>query len=656
MASPLRFFLALVAQFGTSSITLLFLLFYCPAIPTQVNAFCYDNGNFTANSSYAENRRLLLSTLHSKANDGFFSGSIGTSPDTVYALSFCRGDLPAQNWKGVMNSTAIKLMVSCPYQKQGISYEDSCCIVRYSDRPIDGILDMSINEIAYNTRNLSLSWDRFNQTWRNHMESLAVNASKGSRRKFATGEATVPGLNTTYALLQCSPDLSESDCLRCLINSTSDYQNCCQGKSGGVVIRMPSCFLRWDLYNFYVSSQATAPTPSLPPPPDDGAQGYLVVSIVVPAICFLIIVILITILLYRRRLKLKVPPASTEEWTADDSRLFMLSEIRAATNDFSEILGQGGFGKVYKGKLADGQQIAVKRLERCSNEGKKQFKNEITLMAGIQHKNLVKLVGFCFEEGERILIYEFVPYASLDRFISDPNKRVLLDWTKRYRIIKGIAQGLLYLHVDSQLRIIHRDLKPANVLLDDEMNPKIADFGTARLFASDQSRERTRKIAGTYGYMAPEYVIRGEISLKTDVYSFGVVVLEIISGQKNGYLNIAGSLVHLVSYAWKNWKKGTVMNLVDPFLKDVSPVSEMLDCIHIALLCVQEDVVCRPTMASVTLMLNHESHSLPTPSRPAFINNSSTMENQIQAQPEQPLARTTPSSINELSISNMYPR
>ncbi|PKI67045.1 hypothetical protein CRG98_012583 [Punica granatum] len=183
MASLLGFFSASVRRLlCTSSISLLFLLFNCLAIPTRINAYCYNDRNFTAHSTYAKNRRHLLSSLHSNvtADGGFFSGSLGTGPNTVYALSFCRGDLAAQNRRAIVNSTAIKLMESCPYQKQGIRYEDSCCIVRYSDRPINGILDMSINEMAYNTRNLSLSWDDFNQTWWNHMENLTAEASKGS--------------------------------------------------------------------------------------------------------------------------------------------------------------------------------------------------------------------------------------------------------------------------------------------------------------------------------------------------------------------------------------------------------------------------------------------------------------------------------------------
>lgn len=190
----------------------------------------------------------------------------------------------------------------------------------------------------------------------------------------------------------------------------------------------------------------------------------------------------------------------------------------------------------------------MKRLERCTNQGQQQFKNEVTLMARLQHKNLIKLHGYCLEEGERLLILEFAPNASLEGFISDSVKRTSLSRERRLSIIRGIARGLLYLHEDSPLRIIHRDVKPGNVLLDENMNPKISDFGTARLFVLDQSRENTARIAGTFGYMAPEYVKHGEISVKTDVYSFGVVVLEIISGKKNSYFSVSGNSEHLLSY------------------------------------------------------------------------------------------------------------
>ncbi|KAK1426129.1 hypothetical protein QVD17_14798 [Tagetes erecta] len=209
--------------------------------------------------------------------------------------------------------------------------------------------------------------------------------------------------------------------------------------------------------------------------------------------------------------------------------------VKAATNDFSEEnkLGQGGFGSVYKGILGEGHQVAVKRLAWDSGQGDQEFKNEVLLVAKLQHRNLVRLLGFSIEGSERLLIYELLPNASLDQFIFDPTKRILLDWETRYNIIKGIAKGLLYLHEDSRLRIIHRDMKASNVLLDAQMNPKIADFGMARLFNTDETQGDTSRIVGTYGYMAPEYALHGQFSVKSDVFSFGVLVLEIIAGQKN---------------------------------------------------------------------------------------------------------------------------
>ncbi|KAL8157014.1 hypothetical protein AgCh_001932 [Apium graveolens] len=219
---------------------------------------------------------------------------------------------------------------------------------------------------------------------------------------------------------------------------------------------------------------------------------------------------------------------------------FSFSSISAATNNFSPVnkLGEGGFGPVYKGNLLGGKSVAVKRLSKRSGQGLEELRNETVLIAKLQHRNLVRLLGCCIDQDEKILIYEYMSNKSLDHFIFDPSKQSLLDWRRRVHIIDGITQGLLYLHQHSRLRIIHRDLKASNILLDDELNPKISDFGMARIFGGDELQANTNRIVGTYGYMSPEYAMEGLFSIKSDVFAFGVLLLEIISGRKNtGFRN-----------------------------------------------------------------------------------------------------------------------
>ncbi|TKY66632.1 G-type lectin S-receptor serine/threonine-protein kinase SD1-1 [Spatholobus suberectus] len=281
------------------------------------------------------------------------------------------------------------------------------------------------------------------------------------------------------------------------------------------------------------------------------------------------------------------------------------------------MIGEGGFGPVYKGRLACGQEIAVKRLSRTSGQGIKEFKNEVKLIAKLQHRNLVKLLGCCVQEQDRMLVYEYMTNCSLDRLIFDDSKSKMLDWPNRFNIICGIARGLLYLHQDSRLRIIHRDLKASNVLLDDQLNPKISDFGIARIFGGDQTEGNTKQVAGTYGYMAPEYAADGLFSVKSDVFSFGILLLEIISGKRSRGFYIENHSPNLVTYAWSLWKEGRALELVDSNVKDSCVLSEVLRCIHVSLLCVQQHAEDRPAMPSVVLMLGSESE-LAQPKEPGF--------------------------------------
>ncbi|WKA12319.1 hypothetical protein VitviT2T_029716 [Vitis vinifera] len=299
--------------------------------------------------------------------------------------------------------------------------------------------------------------------------------------------------------------------------------------------------------------------------------------------------------------------------------LFDLDTLLNATNNFSSYnkLGEGGFGPVYKGILQEGQEIAVKMMSKTSRQGLKEFKNEVESIAKLQHRNLVKLLGCCIHGRERMLIYEYMPNKSLDLFIFDQMQSVVLDWPKRFLIINGIARGLLYLHQDSRLRIIHRDLKADNILLDEEMTPKISDFGMARSFRGNETEANTKRVVGTYGYMSPEYAIDGLYSTKSDVFSFGVLVLEIVSGKRNRGFSHPDHSFNLLGHAWTLYMEGRSMELIDTSVGDMHDLSQVLRSINVGLLCVQCSLDDRPSMYSVVLMLSSDG-ALPQPKEPGF--------------------------------------
>ncbi|KAK7374326.1 hypothetical protein VNO80_07754 [Phaseolus coccineus] len=660
---------------ATISSSLLFFLFWLHAIMTtceagfrpdfQTSKFCNSNMNYTANSTFNTNLHTLLSTLtsHTEIDYGFYNFSQGQNSDKVYAIGLCRGDLKVDECRSCLNSSQANLTQLCPNQKEAISWEEKC-MLHYSNRSIFHTMETYPFYYMHNANNAT-DVDEFNKVLGGLLRNLREKTAGGdSRHKYATDTAIVANFQPIYGLMQCTPDLSRQDCGDCLDWSISSIRRYSKDRVGALVL-LPSCNVRFEIYQFY---------PALPPASlslhqeDHGNSLRTAIIIVVPTVIVVLVLLIVISRYLRRKARKNLLPSEDgddDEIEMVESLQFNLNTIQVATSNFSDSnkLGEGGFGSVYQGKLSNGQVIAVKRLSRNSGQGDLEFKNEVLLLAKLQHRNLVRLLGFSLQGREKLLVYEFVPNKSLDHFIFDPTEKAQLDWDTRYKIIKGIARGLLYLHQDSRLRIIHRDLKSSNILLDKEMIPKISDFGLARLITVDQTQENTTsRVVGTFGYMAPEYIMQGQFSVKSDVFSFGVLVLEIVSGQKNHGVRHEKNGEDLLSFVWRNWREGTVTNIIDPALKNSSQ-NEMIRCIDIGLLCVEEDLNNRPTMANVALMLNSCSITLPVPKKPAFFIDSATgnlpnvsWEDSWATKWTQSSGRSAQESANEASITELYPR
>eukprot|EP00258_Populus_trichocarpa_P031944 XP_024447963.1 probable LRR receptor-like serine/threonine-protein kinase At1g29720 isoform X5 [Populus trichocarpa] len=290
---------------------------------------------------------------------------------------------------------------------------------------------------------------------------------------------------------------------------------------------------------------------------------------------------------------------------------FTLRQLKAATDNFNSEnkIGEGGFGSVYKGELADGTIIAVKQLSPKSRQGNREFVNEIGMISCLQHPNLVRLYGCCIEGDQLLLVYEYMENNSLSRALfgaGSETSALMLDWPTRYKICVGIARGLAFLHEGSAIRIVHRDIKGTNVLLDKDLNAKISDFGLAKLNEEENTHISTR-VAGTIGYMAPEYALWGYLTDKADVYSFGVVALEIVSGKSNSSYRPENENVCLLDWAHVLQKKGNLMEIVDPKLQSEFNKEEAERMIKAALLCTNASPSLRPAMSEVVSMLEGQT-------------------------------------------------
>ncbi|KAJ0983415.1 hypothetical protein J5N97_011670 [Dioscorea zingiberensis] len=639
---------------------------------------CPPDSNYTIPSPYKTDLDRLLSGLIVSASQSpslFANASVGT----VYGFAQCRPDASISTCFTCLNLSISTFAAQCPLQRSAAVRFDSC-LLRYSDRRFFSQLSVDTPRIIVNGGNAS-NPSALNQQLTTLMNVATSEAPKSAAR-FAAGVRNFSQVEYIFGMVDCTRDLSSDDCARCLGEVVSLLPINGYGKLGAQVSRI-SCVARFENYRFFSFSLLPSPPPgnntdtttTITGGKSKNGTSTLVLAVVVPLVIVgpLLVATICTYSLMRRRRRAAVRKAqrSTGEGISGDCLLFDLGTLRHATNNFSDEnkLGEGGFGSVYKGELSDGQLIAVKRFSWNSGQGVEELKNEVDLLAKLQHRNLVRLLGCCLEEEEKLLVYEYLPNTSLNKYLfgEDLARRGNLDWKSRYKIIEGIGRGLLYLHEDSRLRIIHRDLKASNILLDVDMNPKISDFGIAKLFYLDETQGNTSLIAGTYGYMAPEYAMHGQFSTKSDVYSYGVLVLEIVTGQKASGFRGHGNASDLLTFLWQHWKGGKALEMKDQSLVGDNSIhdEQVLRCIQIGLLCVQEDPSERPSMASVVLMLNSSYIPLRSPSAPAsFSRDSMTSGEPRDRAPdlkenEQSNGCTTHSSttsINDVSISLMEPR
>lgn len=625
------------------------LVLFLSSASSEGQALCSDNngGMYMPNSTYKSNLVSLAELLFAKATeDHSATGTAGIGPDKVYGAVLCRGDSDGSDCRKRLTRALDEAINS----KAGNSYSLQSNNVTYYDDQYQAQISFSDQDFLSNFSNMpgctvntnlnsvtaTVVTERYEDLVTKLLHALAdVVVSRAE--KYAVGKVWFEETGqTVYGLAQCIRDMPYERCVACLDRIISGRQNKIISGQMGAAFLGVWCTLRYETdTQFFTDTKMR----SLDALPRSKTHFFRWNNAVLVGVGGFILVISISCLVFhiwvktqRRReqtifklgqLYLSIQIA-INLWRMGGANpefsLYDFSKIKEATNNFSigNKLGQGGFGPVYKGRLRNGHKIAVKRLETSSLQGLLEFQNEIQLIAKVQHKNLVKLLGCCTQgDREKMLVYEYMENKSLDYFIFDTIKGRRLNWSKRLRIIDGTAQGLLYLHNYSRICIVHRDLKASNILLDSVMNPKISDFGVARIFCSNMAESNTTRIVGTHGYIPPEYAFEGVCSIKTDVFSFGVLILEIISGKRTAqFYRYNGKLYNLIAYAWQLWIDGKWSEMA--YCPAENENQEIERCVHVALLCVQESAEDRPTMEHVVTMLNTKSMSLPPPKQPAY--------------------------------------
>ncbi|XP_028800630.1 putative receptor-like protein kinase At4g00960 [Neltuma alba] len=550
----------------------------------------------------------------------------GATP--VFALFQCRSYLSVADCVACF-TVAVAQIRNCSANAARVIYDG--CFLRYESSNFFEQATGSFNSASCGNQTPEVATTTFNSIIRQVLMNLQTETPRITGFSAATKTPEVPdnnNINTTiYAYAQCTETISQSGCEGCLKQGYDTMQTCLPNSDGRAFDA--GCFIRYSTTSFFPDNLTIINTTPLSKQGSRSNKAAIIGGVAGGGVALFLVLLSLFAWMQRVRRSEKIERVPRGEITGESklkgSINYSYKELKSATKNFSEKnkLGEGGFGTVYKGTLKNGKTIAVKKLiMRQSNSMDEEFESEVRLITNVHHRNLVRLLGCCSKGNERILVYEYMKNNSLNRYLFGSNKGSL-SWKQRYDIILGIARGLTYLHEEFHICIIHRDIKTNNILLDDDFQPKIADFGLARLLPQDQTHLSTR-FAGTLGYTAPEYTIHGQLSEKADTYSYGIIVLEIISGQKNSELKIDDHAdgEFLLQQAWKLYEKGMHLELVDNTLNpNEYDTEEVKKIIEISLLCTQASPAVRPTMSEVVVLLQSKglSKNKIRPTMPFFV-------------------------------------
>ncbi|KAJ0832668.1 putative protein kinase RLK-Pelle-DLSV family [Helianthus annuus] len=636
------------------------------SIPTvNSDARATPAGNLTCGGTRATTTSLIptfvqameqLSTNLNNSDTNFAVANL-TAPNLppFYALIQCHRDLSRTDCL-VCYAVSRTTVPGCLPATSGRIFLDGC-FVRYDNHsffqeavdPVTDAKNCSSSVVDNNNFNDFqggvLEFNKSVTELVDNLTRLAVNNS---------GFGVLEG-NRVYGLAQCWESLSSEECRVCLAKARTEAISCLPSREGRSM--NAGCFLRYSTHKFFNNDQDS----------DGGSSGLsspgAKVAVVLAVVAFIMISSFAGYAAYIRIAKRKEEQKNLALIPSSFNKsglMYKYETLEKATNyfDASNKLGQGGAGSVYKGTLPNGDVVAVKRLFFNTRQWVDEFFNEVNLVSAIEHKNLVKLLACSIEGPESLLVFEFLPNKSLDHFLFDKDKAQILSWRQRVEVILGTAEGLAYLHGGCHVKIIHRDIKSSNILLDKDFSPKISDFGLVRTFPTDRSH-LTTGIAGTLGYMAPEYIVRGQLTEKADVFSFGVVVLEIACGKRNNaFVEDSGSLLQTV---WRLYKEGSVSGAIDPLLKGDFPEQEALEVVQIGLLCTQASAALRPSMAEVVEFLTNKDgdKQIPVPNQPPFLNARALMSQQLSSSTSSPMTKVgmsyTATSHSSTSPSSEWP-